>query len=1103
MMRRFLLVLVLSVPAAMVATRGAVIWAGNSSDIARRGQEEPKPPTAQAEPTSQAEDKAASPAVARADFSKEPFVAEQLREQFRFEDDGTGRRDTVVRVRVQSEAGLPQWGQLRFGYNSASERFEIPYVRVIKQDGGVVMAGADAVQELNEPIQRIAPVYTDFREKHVTVPGLRPGDVLEYETVAVIHTPLAPGQFWMQHDFQKSAIVLDEQLEIDVPATRTVKLKTKPGMDPKITEEHGRRIYRWSSSHLVREDEDKAKDKDTPKKKKKKKPEDEIPAVQLTSFASWEEVGRWYAGLEKDRRVPSTAVRAKAEELTKGVSTDIDKMEALYDYTAKNFRYVSLSLGMGRYQPHSADEVLHNQYGDCKDKHTLLASLLEAEGMHASSVMINSVRKLDPDVPSPSQFNHIVTMVPVGNEEVWMDTTSEVAPFRLLAFSLRKKQALVIPSDGGPPHLEETPADSPLPDTESVHIDGKVDDSGKLDVKIAYEIRGDWEVPLRQTFRSVASAQWQQVAERMTSAEGLGKDVSEVKVSDPAATREPFTISYRVTKANYLDPSKKKLDLRLPLPVIGLANADPDDADNPDPIKLGPPNTRDYKIRLELPSKYVARAPLPISQKRDYGNYEAVYKLEGNVLTAERKLAESASELPSSRVQDYLAFRRVVVSDLAQQLSLETTVAEKPDSSTDMKPDDLVKRGNEERKNGNFSLASDLLKRAVEADPKSKMAWNDLGLVYLESRQDDLAIGSFQKQIEVNPYHQYAYNNLGRVYLRQRKYEEAIKWFNKQIEIDPLDKYAHSNLGIAYLEQHKYDEAVPELERAASLTPENAESQVRLGEAYLNLGKDEKAMAAFDNALKVSARPVIWNNIAYQLTLRKAHLDIARRYAESAVTTTATELRNFSLAQLNPRNIGSTTLLASSWDTLGWIEFAEGNLDKAQKYVMAAWQLGQSSDAGDHLGQIYEKRGEKEQAVHFYALAMNARRPAPETRSRLASLATGNDTAKAIVEKSRDELTARRTFRLGNPSQLEGKAEFYLLFTNGQNLEMSVDEVKFASGEEKLKVFSDALRIARYGQTLPDETAVKVLRRGTLSCAAAAADCTFLLALPSDMRSVD
>jgi Flp pilus assembly protein TadD len=1093
-MSRFSFVLILSACAFMVAARDAGFQISNSLVPASTGQDEPKAPAAKAE----------APVAAKADYSNEPFVTERFQERFRFENDGTGREDKVIRVRVQSEAGVQRWGQLQVGYNSASERLEIPYVRVIKQDGSVVTAGADAVQELSEPIQRIAPIYTDFREKHVTVPGLRPGDVLECETITVIHTPLAPGQFWMQHDFQRGSIVLDEQLEIDVPATRTVKLKTKPGMEPKITEGNGRRIYHWSSSHLVREEEDKARDKNTPKKKRKKKSEDELPAVQLTSFASWEEVGRWYAGLEKERRVPSVAVRVKAEELTKGLPTDLAKIEALYDYTAKNFRYVSLSLGMGRYQPHPADEVLHNQYGDCKDKNTLLASLLDAEGIHASSVMINSIRKLDPDVPSPAQFNHLITMVPMDQEEVWMDTTTEVAPFRLLAYPLRKKQALVIPADGGIPHLEETPADSPLPDTEMLQIDGKVDDSGKLDAKIAYEIRGDSELLLRRTFRSVAGAQWQQVIENMSSAEGLGKDVSEVKISDPDATRGPFKFSYRVTKANYLDQSKKKLDLKLPLAILGLAAADPDDADNPDPVKIGPPNARDYQIRLELPSKYAVRAPLPISQKRDYGDYAAVYKLEGNVLTAERKLIVSVRELPSSRVQDYLAFRRNVVADLAQPFLLETTSGGNQDVSADVTPEDLHKKGWDAIKAGNYSLAIDLLKRAVVADPRHKMAWNDLGLAYLDSRQDDLAIAAFQKQIEVNPYHPYAYNNLGRIYLRQRKYEEATKWFNKQIEIDPLDKYAHSNLGIAYLEQHKYSEAVLELEQAASLTPDDAETQIRIGEAYLNLIQDEKAMAAFNKALKISARPVIWNNIAYQLTLKKAHLDIARRYAESAVATTATELRNFSLDQLAPRNIGSTASLANYWDTLGWVEFANGNLDKAGKYVLAAWQLGQRSEAADHLGQIYEKQGEKERAVHFYALALNARRPEPETRSRLAAALGGeNDKVDTIVEKSREELIAQRTIKLGNAAKQDGRAEFFLLLTNGQGFEASVDDVKFASGDEKLKVFADVLRASRYVQTVPDETAVKLLRRGALSCTSAAADCTLLLALPEDVKSAD
>src|SRR3979411_847606 len=124
-------------------------------------------------------------------------------------------------------------------------------------------------------------------------------------------------------------------------------------------------------------------------------------------------MARWYAGLEKDRRQPSAEIRARAAALTKGKTTDIEKIQALYDYVGPNFRYISLSFGVGRFQPHSAADVLHNQYGDCKDKHTLLASLLEASGYHASSVLINSARKLDPEVPSPSQFDHVFSLVPL------------------------------------------------------------------------------------------------------------------------------------------------------------------------------------------------------------------------------------------------------------------------------------------------------------------------------------------------------------------------------------------------------------------------------------------------------------------------------------------------------------------------------------------------------------------------------------------------------------------------------------------------------------------------------------------------------------------
>ena len=159
------------------------------------------------------------------DYSQESFVIEQMHSTYRFETDGTGRKETVARIRVQSEAGVQQWGQLQEGYNSANERVDIGYVRVLKADGTVVKAGEDAVQDLSAPVEHEAPVYTDYRQKHITVPGLRPGEVLEYDLVTVTHTALAAGQFWTEYEFDNSNINLDETLDVDVPAGRTLKLK--------------------------------------------------------------------------------------------------------------------------------------------------------------------------------------------------------------------------------------------------------------------------------------------------------------------------------------------------------------------------------------------------------------------------------------------------------------------------------------------------------------------------------------------------------------------------------------------------------------------------------------------------------------------------------------------------------------------------------------------------------------------------------------------------------------------------------------------------------------------------------------------------------------
>jgi len=126
----------------------------------------------------------------------------------------------------------------------------------------------------------------------------------------------------------------------------------------------------------------------------------------------------------------------------------------------------------------------------------------------------------------------------------------------------------------------------------------------------------------------------------------------------------------------------------------------------------------------------------------------------------------------------------------------------------------------------------------------------------------------------------------------------------------------------------------------------------------------------------------------------------------------------------------------------------------------------------------------------------------PETRGRLAALLGGDDKVDAMVEKTRDELRQQRTITVANAGKQDGKADFLVLLSPGSGSNAIAESAKFVSGDEKLKPLTEAIQAAKYHQTFPDETPVKIPRRGTMTCVSSG-DCSLVLDLPEDVSSVD
>ena len=1013
----------------------------------------------------------------------ESAVFERILTRIRFENDVTEVSETEAVVRIQSQAGVEEFGQLVFGYSSATEKLQVEYVRARKPDGHAVVTPDSTAQDFAPDVLREAPMYSDYRQRHISVAALQPGDTLEYKTVTTVITPLATGNFWYEYTFPKGVAVNEDRLEIDIPKAREVKLKS-PAHNPEIQDTGDRRVYSWVAKD-IRPDRDKEKEKD------KDEDENAGPDVQLTTFTDWKQVAEWYAQLQGKRMAVDERVRKKADELTKDAGTPTEKARRLYDFVARNVRYVSISLGIGRYQPHSASDVLQNGYGDCKDKHTLFSAMLRAEGIQSYPVLIDSSRQLDADIPSPAQFDNVITAARLGTgpELTWLDTTPEVTPFGLILYQLRNKQAVLAShdSEGG---LRRTPEESPVKTFMHFTLDGSFTEFGALDATLEVIAQGDRDWPMRAGFRRVSQAQWKDLVKALSASWGLPGDVNDVQVDPIEDTSRPFHLKYRLHEDTYFIVPSANINFR-PIPPLGLPAIRTSEKST-NPLNIGPAGETDYRVRLQFPATFTVHTPTAVKMSRDYGEYSSSYALNKGLLEGERKLVVKMNEVAASRRSDYESFRNAAHSDENQLLSCTIlTPAGQGAQVARMEgtPQELLKAGMRASQSKDYRRAVDLLKRAVDADPTlattgMEDGWYDLGLAYAAANNHTEAIAAFRKQLEVGANHRRANGDLAVELQLAGKTDEAIAAYRKQLEQTPYDKTTLKNLGML-LAQSKHDaDARTELEAAAALPPDDPQVKMALAQVYGRLGENVKAQELmkgltgsatgdstqdiFASALKDDTDPAQTENDAQQILY-----DIGGQFDSGEFD------------RLGPGAFSAMKLVALAWARMGWAKYHHGENLAAMQFLSSAWLLSQSGTVANRLGQALEKQGQPEKARHMYALAVAAGgSEVQDSRARLVKLAgdpgVAGKNADKEIELAQSELVQARTVKLAAITSKPVSARFNLVFDSSPRPERA----EFVDGDDNLRDAAGQLRERDFPVRFPDVSSVKIVRRGLLSCGA-------------------
>jgi tetratricopeptide (TPR) repeat protein len=1072
---------------------------------------------------------AAAASTLPTDYSAEPIVLEKLDSVYEMAADGTGYKQQTVVAKVQSESSVKGLGVVNIPFAGNSQRVEIAYVRVRRLDGSVTQTPTSEAIEMPSPVTTAAPFYSDLKQMQIPVRNLHVGDTLEWQAKVVQTKAEAPEQFWGQESFSSEAVTLSETLELRVPKDIYVNVWS-PKNKPVETVVGTERIFHWESAQKK---PTAGKEADAEKELKKKKiwtadeetdaKEGKLPDVAWTTFKSWEAVGAWYRGLESDRIMADTELKAKVAELVAAKTSEEEKVRAVYSYAGMQIRYIGVAFGIGRYQPHKASEVLENQYGDCKDKHTLLAAMLTSLGLHPDAVLIGVGIRFNEAVPSPAAFNHLITTVQVNGQQVWLDSTAEVAPYRMLSYAIRDKRALVIPETDAAT-IERTPAKPPFDPFDTMEATGTLGKDGISNSRLTLTLHGDDELQLRAAFRQISPAQYGQLVQQLSQGMGYAGTTSNVEVSRLEDTGEPLKISYDYKRERAGDWDNYRIIPQLvpvELPRI-------DDKEPPvQAIALGVPHVENSTSAMKLPDGWGAELPEAVHAKSVYATYDETYRFDKGTVYTQRRIEVLQEKVPVADWKSYKKWADTV--DLGNEIYIQLTgmggksspgkAPEKVESKPAEKPagnaagkepekeperepgsagtsnteaEKLIAAAYQAVQRHDLDTATAKLDEAKALNPEQAWLWTACGYMELQRYQLPTAAEDFQKELKYHPETYAAYAPLAQTQKTLDRRKEAKETLEKWAEAQKDSPRPASMLAAMLLEDEDPAGAVAVAEAAVARLPDDAkkdqELQLLLGRAQMKAGMKDKGDATLLALMQSTEDPGVMNDSAYELAVAGRELPLAEASTKAALAKLTDETAAWTLDE-NPQTLrAKSNLLAATWDTMGWILYREGKVDEGERYVKAGWLNSQTAEGGEHLGEIAAAKGNKDAALHAYELALATipaydlmgvpKPPSPvqkEMTQRADALRKAGAKSSAHGD-SHEGLQKVRTFPLGPAAGLNGTAEYRLLLSAGK-----VEKVEGA-GAKDLPGGSEIIMHAKLDGLWPAGSQAKLVRNGFLNC---------------------
>ncbi|HTQ03962.1 MAG TPA: DUF3857 domain-containing protein [Polyangiaceae bacterium] len=389
-----------------------------------------------------------------------------------------------------TDAAAASARQYGFVYETSTQAVELRGAKVYRGDGRVDEAIEWGEGPADDPS---ISMYTSGRAFYVQFPRLEAGDVVElrYRVDDVTPRNEFNDYFGEIVELQSTDPTANAEYVVVTPKARTLYYDSDvPGLTQSVTESNNQRIYRFFAEKVPELDTEPAMP-----------PLPELLGfVHVSTYKNWDDLDRWYWGLVKDQFDLDEDTRKLAHKIVEGKKTEREKIAAIYDWVTKNTRYVALEFGIYGYKPHRCVQTITRGWGDCKDKATVLVTLLREVGVPATMVVLRTQLKggLRSKVASFAPFDHAIAYVP--SEDLYLDGTAEYTGIDELP--RMDLGALGLQVNDGKGKLVTIP--TPPPDKNFIEreIHAKIQKSGESKLTLDYRTAGYTAAELRRQYHA-------------------------------------------------------------------------------------------------------------------------------------------------------------------------------------------------------------------------------------------------------------------------------------------------------------------------------------------------------------------------------------------------------------------------------------------------------------------------------------------------------------------------------------------------------------------------------------------------------------------------